>query len=712
MGLVNELAKLTAEYKLDENILFISEFNERISEVVNEEPTPFIFERLGDKYNHFLLDEFQDTSGMQWKNMLPLIDDSLGKGKLNLIVGDGKQSIYRWRNADVEQFVNLPYINSSTKNELLVEREESLIRNFKPEVLNKNYRSESVIVKFNNSLFDYLSNSVLNEANKIIYHNQQQEFKPTDEGFVSIDFPILEEEDKDEINLSYIQNYIRQGRADNYLYSDMCIIVRKNADGNTIANYLIGQGIPVVSAESLLLNNANEVTVIVSFLRYVSNQKDLVSASVIINYLYKHQFCNEEQSISFLRELNSYKAKSLFTILNECKLSIDILKITSANLFDCCLEVISILNLNQKNPQYVRFFLDEILAYLQSNTSNITLFLDWWERRSSKASVVIPEGINAVNIMTIHACKGLEFPIVITPYLAWNIEKSQPVWVSVNEEGLDLPVALINTTKEADGTIYKEIAEHERQQQTLDSLNLLYVDFTRAVDRLHIISPKPKKEIGKNIHSWLEGFAKAQAHFDADNQHLFFGESKRKTEISNSKKGLEQLAIEQLQFNDNAHLVKIKGASSYNSSEEVTKAREYGILVHYILSHIKSLEDVDSVILNSVLSGDITEAESTKISSEIKQLLSNKTIASYFEKGVLVKNELEIMTSLGTILRPDRVVITDNHAIVMDYKTGKKNAQKYHSQMQDYEQALLSLGYNSVKKILLYIQEQEIEVLM
>ena len=239
------------------------------------------------KGNHFLLDEFQDTSGMQWKNMLPLIDDSLGKGKLNLIVGDGKQSIYRWRNADVEQFVNLPYINSSTKNELLVEREESLIRNFKPEVLNKNYRSESVIVKFNNSLFDYLSNSILNEANKKIYHNQQQEFEPTDEGFVSIDFPVLEGEDKDEINLSYIQNYVRQGRADNYLYSDMCIIVRKNANGNTIANYLIGQGIPVVSAESLLLNNANEVTVFVSFLRYVSNQKDLVSASVIINYLYK-----------------------------------------------------------------------------------------------------------------------------------------------------------------------------------------------------------------------------------------------------------------------------------------------------------------------------------------------------------------------------------------------------------------------------------------
>jgi ATP-dependent helicase/nuclease subunit A len=112
MGLVNELAKLTNEYKNDENILFISEFNERISEVVNNEPTPFIFERLGDKYKHFLLDEFQDTSAMQWQNMLPLIDNSLGNGHMNLIVGDGKQSIYRWRNADVEQFVNLPNVNA------------------------------------------------------------------------------------------------------------------------------------------------------------------------------------------------------------------------------------------------------------------------------------------------------------------------------------------------------------------------------------------------------------------------------------------------------------------------------------------------------------------------------------------------------------------------------------------------------------------------
>jgi ATP-dependent exoDNAse (exonuclease V) beta subunit len=710
MGLVNELAKLTNDYKNDENILFISEFNERISEVVNNEPTPFIFERLGDKYKHFLLDEFQDTSAMQWQNMLPLIDNSLGNGNLNLIVGDGKQSIYRWRNADVEQFVNLPNVNAASKNELLVEREQSLIRNYEGRVLDSNYRSESAIVKFNNILFDYLSSTVLNDDLKKIYHQQKQLHKTDDFGYVSLDFPELGNEDTDALNTHYILKHIRQAVADGYSYNDVCVIIRQNRHGNTVANFLIKNGIPVVSADSLLLGHAKEITVILSFLKYISNQKDFLSASVVVNYLHEKHFCDESQFVLFLRELNSSKTKTLFNILNECRLSVDVLKLTASNLFDSCLEIVNTLKLNESNPQYIRFFLDEVLGFLQGNTSNTTLFLDWWERRAEKASVIIPEGINAVNIMTIHASKGLEFPVVITPYLAWEIEKSQSIWVDLQEDGIDLPVALINTTKAADDTIYKPLAEKERQQQTLDSLNMLYVDFTRAVDRLHIISPQLKKKSPKNCHTWLVDFANTQTEFDATNHILEFGKLTKKTK-AHHKVGLEQLQINELAFNQNPDVIQIKGASSYNSNEEVTKAREYGILVHYILSKIKTKDEVESVIQQTVLAGDITEEESTKMLPEIKQLLSINSIASYFEKGIEVKNELEILTSTGEILRPDRVVIADNHAIVIDYKTGKKNAQKYHAQMRDYEFALLSLGYTSVKKLLLYIQEQEVEVL-
>lgn len=710
MGLVNELAKLTNEYKADENILFISEFNERISEVVNEEPTPFIFERLGDRYKHFLLDEFQDTSAMQWQNMLPLIDNSLGNGNLNLIVGDGKQSIYRWRNADVEQFVNLPQINSIKKNDILLEREDALVRNFKAEVLNRNFRSQSVIVKFNNLLFEHLSETVLHEELKKIYHQHAQEFKPGDNGFVSIDLPDLLDEDADKTNVHYILNYIQQALSDGYRYNDICVIVRQNKHGNTVANALIENGIPVVSADSLLLSRAEEVNVITSFLKYSVNQKDFVSASAVINYLHLKQYCNEEEYVRYLRQIHS-SGKSLFSVIGECGLEIDALKMSSSNLFDGCLEIIQSLKLNESNPQYVRFFLDEVLLFLQSNTSNTSLFIDWWEKRTEKASVIIPEGMEAVNIMTIHASKGLEFPVVITPFLAWDVEKVQSIWVDIEDEQIRLPVALINTSKAADKTPYQPLAEKERQQQTLDSLNMLYVDFTRAVERLHIISPKLKKKSTKNCHTWLAQFATAQDGFDAEKQQLNIGTLSKKETTSHTKNALEPLRINELQFNRNEGLINIKGASGYNLNEEVTKARDYGILVHYILSQIQTLADLDLVLANAVAAGDITTEESHKINSEIRQLLSINSIAPYFEPGLTIKNEIEILTAAGEILRPDRVVIIDQEAIVIDYKTGKKNASKYHAQMRDYENALLSLGYASVKKFLLYIPEQEVELL-
>lgn len=710
MGLVNELAKLTQEYKNEENILFISEFNERISSVVNNEPTPFIFERLGDRYKHFLLDEFQDTSGMQWQNMLPLIDNSLGNGNLNLIVGDGKQSIYRWRNADVEQFVNLPYVNAFRKSELVEEREASLVRNFKQEVLKKNFRSESTVVKFNNQLFEHLSQTVLHDELKKIYDNQEQEYKNEDGGYVSIDFPDTTDTDNDEVNTRYVLDYVKKAIEDGYEYSDICIIIRKNSHGNTVANFLIEKGIPVVSADSLLLGNSEEVNVVLAFLKYLSNQKDLVSASVIINHLFLNRICNEQAYVNALRTINVSKNKSLFQILNELGLSINEAKVTSANLFDVCVEVSNALVLNERNPQYIRFFLDEILTFLQGHTSNVAVFLDWWERRETKASVVIPEGINAVNIMTIHASKGLEFPIVITPYLAWKTEKAQAVWVDIDEKDIELPVALVDTSKTLDETKYKHISDKEKQQQVLDALNLLYVDFTRAVERLHIISPKLKKEDKSNCHNWLRSFVENKPEYDVNTQQYAIGSLNNKQLSQHQKSSLSQLPIATLNLSGNQDVVKIKGASQYNFNEELVKAREYGILVHYVLSQIKTLADVSGIIQKTVQSGDITSEEALKIERDINQLLQLPIIKSYFEDGVIVKNEVEILTAEGEILRPDRVVIANEQAIVIDYKTGKKNSSKYHLQMKAYEQALLSLGYQSVKKILLYINEQDVEL--
>ena len=340
------------------------------------------------------------------------------------------------------------------------------------------------------------------------------------------------------------------------------------------------------------------------------------------------------------------------------------------------------------------------------------MFLNWWEKRSLKASVIIPEGINAVNIMTIHASKGLEFPIVISPYVNFKTDKTNPIWVNLTEEKeeLNLPIALLNIGKKLTTTSYKPLADKELMLVKLECLNMLYVNFTRAVDRLHIISPKPNTNVANSCYTWLIEYALNQPQFDKLENKIEFGELTHKKENAHLQLKLEQLQIPTLNFNEE-NPIKIKNSSAFNSSEEVTKAREYGILVHYILSLINSKEDIDLVVEKSILNGEITQLEAELIKKDLKNILINTKISKYFEPNLIVKNEFEILTETGEILRPDRVVIIDNEAIVIDYKTGMRNASKYHSQMQDYKNALLKLGYASVIKIILYIHEKEVEIL-
>ncbi len=713
IGLVNELSKLIDLYKEEENILFISEFNEKISDVVSKEPTPYIYERLGERFQHFLLDEFQDTSSLQWQNILPLIDNSLASNHMNLIVGDGKQSIYRWRNANVEQFAALPMVEHADTDIIIKERQDTLIRNYKPDILKVNRRSDSQIVIFNNKLFQALSEKVLVGNQCKIYDNQEQEHNHNDKGYVSIEFPIPDNDmDRESINNVLTLQHIKDAINDGYAYNDICVIVRTNKNGNSVANYLIENNIPVVSADSLLLKYAKEVEVIISFLKYLTNQKDMVSAAVVVNYLKVIQLINEDQCILFTKSLSAKSnRKSLFDILAECRIPCNINKLLTANVFDVCLEIIMILKLNKANSQYIRFFIDDVLTFLQTNTSNLLEFLDWWNRQSEKSSVIIPEGINAVNIMTIHGSKGLEFPIVIAPYLEWELFKPQSVWVELNQPDMQIPVAMIETTAITENTIFGEVTAKEKQQSIMDNLNLLYVCFTRAVHRLHIISPKPpKKRSSNSCYNWMYEYATSLDAAVSEKLFIDFGSKCLKENEKSPKKGMEQLAISGLEFNIENSAIKIKESSAYQYTEGIEKAREKGVFIHYILSQIKTIDDLEDVLQKTVLLGDITEQEYIELKASISQLISRDELLPYFQKGVEVKNEFEILSKDGIILRPDRVVIKLHEAVIIDYKTGKRNQKRYHAQMSDYQKALEQLGYSSIKKILVYIQENEIEI--
>ncbi|HLC83982.1 MAG TPA: UvrD-helicase domain-containing protein, partial [Bacteroidia bacterium] len=283
LSLINEIDKLIQTFKEEENILFISEFNQRIADIISTEPVPFIYEKIGERYKHFLLDEFQDTSVTQWQNLLPLLDNSLAEGNFNLIVGDGKQSIYRWRGGEAEQFdalPELPLIKDNINREFW---EDSLKRNAEIRQLEYNFRSLKNVVEFNNDFFNWISNEQLHESWKKIYSSvsQKAEEKATG-GLVSIDFLTKDAEEDSglQLSLQQIENSLQQG----YKYKDIVYVVRFNYEGNKVADFLSEHGIPVISSDSLLLKNCKEISFLVDMFNFLSQPDNAVRASGILNY--------------------------------------------------------------------------------------------------------------------------------------------------------------------------------------------------------------------------------------------------------------------------------------------------------------------------------------------------------------------------------------------------------------------------------------------
>lgn len=704
--LIKKLEEISRDKKAEEQIVFISEFNKKIFDLINNEPTPFIYERLGEKYQHYLLDEFQDTSGLQWQNLLPLLDNSLANGWFNLIVGDGKQSIYRWRSANVKQFSNLPEIEHADLSPILSERRDSLQRNYKKELLGTNYRSVKTIVEFNNDLFNALNKELLTESFAAIYDDQAQQIKNTDEGYITIKCGKTTIEGLDELNFEQIKNYISQATASGYSYNEICIICRFNYQGSLIASHLVENSIPVVSSDSLLLKNNLEVNTLINFLNYLNNKEDHISAVAVIDYLYQSgQISNEQFNIS-AKDLGS--RNTLFQTLRDCGIAINENDFLLSNLLDNCIYIVNALKLNITAPLYIRFFLDEVNEYLVTKNSNLSQFLYQWESRCFKASLIIPDNTNAVKIMTVHASKGLEFPVVIIPYCNWPQYKANDSWVNINEENINLPVAVVSLTEKIKNAGLEAELELEKQEQTLDNLNLLYVAFTRAVDRLHIVAASSETNKQQLINQWLEKYLINKNGSNPDN---FYELGIKQNKIStHTKKQLEHYSLLPLSFDTNTTSIQIK-SDFFNSGSESEKAKRQGLIFHSILSKIKSKKDLDNALQSALMEGCISSLEILPIKQKIIEIIDHHLLNEYFQENTNSKLESELITVNGEVFRPDKLVFTKNETVIIDYKTGKQNHKKYYDQMIRYENAIKSLGHSNIKKILVYIDPVEIEIL-
>ncbi|MBL7912898.1 MAG: UvrD-helicase domain-containing protein [Bacteroidia bacterium] len=697
--LLKKIEEISNDKKQEERLVFISEFNKNIFDLINNEPTPFIYERLGEKYQHYLLDEFQDTSTLQWHNILPLIDNSLSNGWFNLIVGDGKQSIYRWRNANVKQFIDLPEIENATGNFLIEERSDNLNRNFKENLLDTNYRSLSTIINFNNALFNKLSDDLLSDSHKKIYKDQRQEVKHLGAGLITVNTGKVNREELDELNFSVIKAQIQNALNSKFEYKDICIIVRKNTHGNNIADFLMQNQIPIVSSDSLLLKNNLEINTIISYLNYLSNIQDKVSATAVINYLQQTQQISNKEFTTSAQKLA--KNISLFDVLKSFNINLPDHDLSLNNLFDHCLIIINALSLNKNGYPYIRFFLDEVNEYLITKNSNISSFCEWWKARSQKASLIIPANTNAVKIMTIHASKGLEFPVVIVPYCNSNFYRANDSWVELNNAKIKLPVAALNlSSKVKNAGLEKEFAVEE-QEQILENLNLLYVAFTRASERLHIISAysnNSKTLISHWIESYLTNNLKPK-----ETNYFEIGLANNK-QLQESKESPEHFNLNALKFDTSNNVIQIKAAHLLNS-EDSLEAKEMGIIIHWILSKINNNKQVDAAINQALLEGIINTTQIVPIKEKLNRLVNHSELRSYFESEKNYKIEMEIATFSGEVLRPDRIILEENLTTIIDYKTGRENNKKYFKQLLKYRDAMINMGYNNIKSLLVYIDD-------
>jgi len=707
LGVISGIEQELSAVKAERKVLPISEFNKRITEIILKEPVPFIYERTGERYRNFLIDEFQDTSELQWKNLLPLITDSLSSGHFNLIVGDGKQAIYRFRSGKVEQFMLLPALPAGYEKEVFGEGERIMDRNFHEEPLSNNFRSLPVVVQFNNEFFGFISGK-LDESLKSIYKKHEQtppEGKSG--GYVSVDFlDSGSQEEFRDATLNRILEITLKLMDEGRKLSDIVILTRSNLQGSTIAKFLLNNGINVVSAEALLLATSRNVNFIVSVLKMLNDPQDAIaSASVLIGLSIRDKLKAPAGDIGTIVQNG--------TVLEQIRMAgydLRPARLHQLPLYDLCEEVIRLFGLTDDGyDPYIQFFLEFVAANVSREPDRLSDLLEKWEEKKEKLSVILPEGLDAVRIMTIHKAKGLEFPVVIWPFATDALKSTrQELWVEPTHPVLSrLPVALLRISKQLTDIGYGDEYTEERNKSLLDMINLIYVAFTRPIEQLYVVS----REVGGKSSEAITLPA-----FLAE----YVGTSLLpwKKEGTAYRLGEPVSATARQEKQDHPHpertmvtapwhdRIRISRRAPHSwSVGQVTDHQTWGNLVHAALSKVTDMSSVDDVCRLIAANSGLDEPTALKLETRVHAVISHPQLKPFFDGTGNVRPESEILLPDGNLLRPDRVVIRDNEVTILEFKTGQP-LEEHRQQVTTYAGALYEMGYRPIRKFLIYIDDQ------
>ncbi len=720
LGVAGELDKAFKELMKEKNVLCIDDSNTILRDIIDGSDAPFVYEKLGVRYEHFLLDEFQDTAGVQWSNFSPLLHESESKGGESLIVGDVKQSIYRWRGSDWKLL-----------NDIVPDEFEG----HKEEVLDTNYRSLANVVNFNNLFFKSAA-AILDRMNgfekdgpmSVIYSDVRQMTgkKSSAKGSVSLTFCPKEDE------LKKVLEAVHEAQANGASLSEIAVLVRSNAIGEDVSMYLIDNDIPVITDDSLRVKSSITVRRLVSLMSFADNPQDTV---------------------------NGYLAESLDIALpRECGSLVDMVEALFRELKTKDAD-----GLWKGEALHIQSFMDHVQEYVSMNGNSLRGFLKYWD--GENPSICSPSSGESVRVMTIHKSKGLDFPYVIIPFAEnINLYKAGSYWCVPELEGTPLDgvadgVYDVTLSKASEDTLFAEDYRKENFLQQVDNINTIYVAMTRAALGMHIIAKTPSAKCLKAVEAgdttqfadfsqMLYWFASASCggdvpgneellppftvartaaedgaeRFDAGEmvcfgEHRKHGNETATFDISGHDE-LPSIALNP-QPGDSDEDVRERGrlkftadALDFFSKDGETGVsasnRIKGVVLHDILAHVNVPEDLEGAVRQAVQAGELTGSEADEAYGLLSERIAAAAGRGWFPSDAdRILNEASLIDTDGQICRPDRVVIADGKVIIIDYKFGEHH-RIYERQLKKYAGIWSRLGYNDVTSYLWYVHTDEV----
>ena len=737
LGILSDLALQIKKLTEEQNSMLISDANMLLNRIIDNSETPFVYEKTGIHIDHFMIDEFQDTSALQWRNFFPLISNSLSSGKFNLVVGDVKQSIYRWRNSDWKLL------------------DEKVMLDFRPEQiqtddLKTNWRSDRNIVEFNNSFFACASQLLQQKLNLSLssaltvyphllplsqsiehaYGQLQQEVSPkAGEGYVKINFIPQDENDEGwkAETLNRLPVLLEELQDRGYRPEDVGILVKKNDDAQKVIRKLLthkssaeakpGYSYDIMGNEGLLISSAASVRFLVGILRLFVQPNDTIQQTIV-----DYEYARARLRLSETEALNACfpdkTEKNAFSQLFSDTENETLSQLKNNSLYEMVEQIIALFNLGMWHNEaiFIQAFQDLVYKFSTAKATDLYSFLKWWDKTGIRQSVSTPENAQAFRIMTIHKSKGLDFKVVIIPFCEWDVDKKSGrfknvLWCVPTEAPFDeLPLLPVEYASGLAETIFAENYLDELMHQYIDNLNVAYVAFTRARHELICFAPLADKapESVEKIKS-LSGLMhysfnystdapssdQLTCNFNNDTATFCIGEplEYKYTEPSPAETTMNVDQYVSISVTDR---LKIKHISQdfWRKEQNMNESRlNFGIIMHDILRQIKIKSDQEKTINDMIRKGLINENESRIVRDELNKFWSLPHVNDWFSNDLQIINEASILSPEGDIYRPDRIVIQDKNATVVDYKFGETESKVHTQQVQQYMSLIRQMGY-------------------